>query len=144
MKPPEASPNRPPTRSKLVRINTDTLASLGSVRDFYFPPTRYCSGCRAFHPKSQIDEELPDELDEKGRAVIIWSCRICGESSPRGWPRRKWEPAPPSWNEFLLLMAGDLLHSAAKCVACRRHFRCDYCAGLSSTEILLGRREGEE
>ena len=140
---PEAPQNRPPTNSKLVRISTATLADLENVRAFWFPPTRWCPTCRAFHPKHEIQEELLEDLDEKDRPVVLWSCAVCGVDYPRGWPRRKWEPAPPSWNEFLLLLSGDLLHSAAKCVACRRHFRCDYCAGLSSTEILLGRRDVE-
>jgi len=100
MNPPEAPAKRPPSRSKLVRINTATLADLENVRAFWFPPTRWCPTCRGFHPKHEITEELPDELDEKERPVVIWSCRACGVDFPRGWPRRKWEPAPPSWNEL--------------------------------------------
>jgi|TARA_Y100000310_G_scaffold42011_1_gene39318 hypothetical protein len=144
MPPSEAPRQRPPTSSKLVRINTATLADLESVRAFWFPPTRWCPTCRTFHPKAAVAQTFPDELDEKERPIVVWTCEVCGTDFPRGWPRRKWEPAPPSWNEFLLLVAGDLLHSAAKCVACRRHFRCDYCAGLSSTEILIGHREEEQ
>ena len=144
MSSPEAPPNRPPPKSKLIRISTSTLADLSSLRELYFPRQRWCPGCTEYHPAEYIAQEsVVGRSVTGGTAQILrWTCSRCGNSFEPGQPLRKWEPRPPSWNEFLLLLASDLLHSSAKCPKCRRHYRCDYCTGLDSQEIMDAKRTG--